>query len=120
MKIRNISAFAALSMIAGLATMPAFADEADDAILKAQTQYDTLNSQSAAQHAATAYSQAKLRIEEARAAENSGDDTEAMWRAEEASLQTEIAMVKIEVAALQRTENELRDAVKILRQEAAS
>lgn len=115
---RTLIASAGLMAIAAMPT--AVADEVDDEIIRAETQIETLSADDASMHAAENYNMAQLRLQEARAAEDSGDEDAAMKRLKEARLHAEIAQAEIELAALERTKTELEDALAALTREAQS
>lgn len=104
-----------------LAAMPtALAGEVDDEIIRAETQIETLIADDASMHAAENYNMAQLRLTEARAADDRGDEDAAMKRLKEARLHAEIAQAEIELAALERTRTELEEALAALTREAQS
>lgn len=98
----------------------AMADDVDDEIIRAETQIQTISADNATMHAAENYNMAKLRLQEARAAEDSGDENTAMQRLKESRLHAEIVQAQIELAALERTKTELETALKALTREVQS
>ncbi len=108
-----------IALLASLAVCPtvAPADEAEDALIRAETQIETLNAESAVRYAERHYDMAKLRLEEARSAEDDGRDEEAVQRVQEARLHADIVKVKTDLGALTRTREELENALKVLQQE---
>ena len=75
---------AALLGVALLAAPAAFADDAKDNILRAETQIAALNPADATAASGMDYQAAKLRLDEARAAEERNRKEESMWRSSEA------------------------------------
>lgn len=95
----------------------AFADEAHDNILRAETQIMALNAADAATASGADYTAAKLRLEEARAAEGRNRKEEAIWRSNEAMLHADIVQENIKLRGLQRTVSEIETGVETLRRE---
>lgn len=117
---RSTQLLAVIGFLIGFIAHAAYADEIRDDIIKTETQIGTIVEADAITLAEGNYRKAKLRLEEARAAEDDGADVEAARRAKEARLQAEIVQERIRLGALQRVERELRQSVEILRQEVGS
>jgi hypothetical protein len=100
-----------------LAAPMAFADPARDNILRAEAQIQALNPADAAAASPTDYQTAKLRLDEARAAEDKNRKEESLWRSEEASLHAEIVQEKIKLHGLGRTVSEIETGIATLRRE---
>ena len=119
----RLNAYAAIVCAGALAlgvAPAATADEVDDEIIRAETQIQMISAESATMHASDNYKMAQLRLQEARAAEDSGDDVAAMQRLKESRLHAEIVQAQIQLAALERTKTELEDALEALTREAQS
>lgn len=100
-----------------LAAPAAFADDARDNILRAEAQISALNPADAATASAADYQAARLRLDEARAAESQNKREESMWRSTEAMLHAEIVQENIKLHGLQRTVTEIETGVATLRRE---
>ena len=117
--LRAASLAGALTLTGGAA----FAQSSDDvsrAIARAEASIDLIREDAARSYAPTAYERASLRLEQAREAEDRRDRTEAYRRAEEASLQAQLAAARIETETLKATEGDVRDAVDALERELAA
>lgn len=100
-----------------LAAPAAFADPARDNILRAEAQIQALNPADAAMASGTDYQTAKLRLDEARAAEDKNRREESVWRSEEALLHADIVQENIKLHGLKRTVSEIETGVETLRRE---
>lgn len=109
----------AAAMVGGvlLSVPAAFADEARDNILRAEAQIQALNPADAAAASPTDYQTAKLRLDEARAAEDKNHREESVWRSQEASLSADIVQENIKLHGLERTVSEIETGVETLRRE---
>ncbi len=109
----------AATMLGGLlfAAPAAFADPAQDNILRAETQILALNPADATAASPTDYQTAKLRLDEARAAEDKNHDEESVWRSDEAMLHADIVQENIKLRGLQRTVSEVETGIETLRRE---
>jgi uncharacterized protein YlxW (UPF0749 family) len=63
------------------------------------------------------YQAAKLRLDEARAAEERNRKEESMWRSSEAMLHADIVQENIKLRGLQRTVSEIETGLETLRRE---
>lgn len=108
---------AALLGVALLAAPAAFADDTHDNILRAETQIAALNPADATAASGTDYQTAKLRLEEARAAEGRNRKDESLWRSNEAILHADIVQENIKLRGLQRTVSEIETGLETLRRE---
>lgn len=108
---------AALLGVALLAAPAAFADDAKDNILRAETQIAALNPADASAASGMDYQAAKLRLDEARAAEERNRKEESMWRSSEAMLHADIVQENIKLRGLQRTVSEIETGLETLRRE---
>lgn len=111
------SVAAALLGVVLISAPTAFADPASDNILRAETQIQALNPADASTASPTDYQTAKLRLEEARAAEAKNHDEESLWRSDEAMLHADIVQENIKLHGLQRTVSEIETGVQTLRRE---
>ena len=100
-----------------LAAPAAFADDAHDNILRAETKIAALNPGDATAASGADYQAAKLRLEEARAAEGRNRKDESLWRSSEAMLHADIVQENIKLRGLQRTVSEIETGVETLRRE---
>ena len=100
-----------------LSAPAAFADNARDNILRAETQIEALNSADASVASPTDYQTAKLRLDEARSAEAKNRQEESIWRSEEALLHADIVQENIKLRGLERTVSEIQTGVETLRRE---
>ena len=108
---------AALLGVALLAAPAAFADDAKDNILRAETQIAALNPADATAASGMDYQAAKMRLDEARAAEERNRKEESMWRSSEAMLHADIVQENIKLRGLQRTVSEIETGLATLRRE---
>lgn len=108
---------AALASALLFAAPAAFANDARDALIKAEAQISALNTADAYAAASTDFEQAQLRLKEARAAEDKNKSKKSMWRSSEAALYAEIVQEKIKLRALERTVSEMETGIATLRRE---
>jgi len=113
--ISRLTAAAATAVL--LAAFPAFADEVDDSILRAETQFAMLDQADAAAVSREDYELARLRLQEARAANRSRNNDAAMDRAEEASLLAQLVQERIKLSALTKSQRDLQDSLAVLSRE---
>jgi septal ring factor EnvC (AmiA/AmiB activator) len=100
-----------------LSASPAFADEADDSILRSETQIRALNPADATAFAGQDYALALQRLEEARSAERDRHNDQAVDRAEEASLLAQLVREQIKLSALQKSQHDLEASLAALSRE---
>lgn len=115
--MRIFPAIAAALFAGALLAPSAFADPARDNILRAEAQIQALNSADAATASPTDYQTAKLRLDEARAAETKNRRDESLQRSDEAMLHADIVQENIKLHGLQRTVSEIETGLETLRRE---
>jgi hypothetical protein len=113
--ISRLAATAAVTFL--LTASPAFADEADDSILRSETQIRALNPAEATAFAGQDYELALLRLDEARTAERDRHNDQAIDRAEEASLLAQLVREQIKLSALQKSQQDLETSLAALSRE---
>lgn len=103
-----------------LASPAAFADPARDNILRAEAQLAALNPADAATAAAPDYQSARLRLDEARSADDRNRPEESLRRSQEALLLADLVQEKIKLRGLERTVSEIETGISALRRELTS
>lgn len=95
----------------------AFASDARDDLIRAETQIRALNTADASSAAPAHFQEAQLRLSEARAAEDKRQSKDSRWRSAEASLLADIVQEKIKLNGLERTVSEIETGIATLRRE---